>query len=160
MENNTSNNSAKLNFGLSDRSKGSSDNKVTAFGGFPVKESVDEKPEPIPGSVEEKDINVKNREYIDKRSVTIALVKNYSLFRRANDKSLTKRRDFIGSSVTSSRTLSSNKGEVEAYFPDLIGLSPNNENFITRVKQYLNNIQISVNELGKKFDISFVMIDT
>lgn len=42
MENNTSNNSAKLNFGLSDRSKGSSDNKVTAFGGFPVKESVDE----------------------------------------------------------------------------------------------------------------------
>ena len=108
MENNTSNNSAKLNFGLSDRSKGSSDNKVTAFGGSPVKESVDEKPEPIPGSVEEKDINVKNREYIDKRSITIALVKNYSLFRRANDKSLTKRRDFIGSSVTSSRTLSSN----------------------------------------------------
>lgn len=155
MENNTSNNSAKLNFGLSDRSKASSDNKITTFGGSPVKESVDEKPEPIPGSVEEKDINVRNREYIDKRSVTIALVKNYSLFRRANDKSLTKRRDFIGSSVTSSRTLSSNKGEVEAYFPDLIGLSPNNENFITRVKQYLNNIQISVNELGKKFDISF-----
>ena len=159
MENNTSNNSAKLNFGLSDRSKGSSDNKVTAFGGFPVKESVDEKPEPIPGSVEEKDINVKNREYIDKRSVPKCLIFGGTGFSKYNEMynttNLCYSKDFIGSSVTSSRTLSSNKGEVEAYFPDLIGLSPNNENFITRVKQYLNNIQISVNELGKKFDISF-----
>lgn len=155
MENNTSNNSAKLSFGLSDRSKESSDNKITNNGTSPVKETSREMPIPVAGSVAEKDEFIRNREYIDKRSVTIALVKNYSLFRRANDKVLSKRRDFIGSSVTSSRTLSSNKGEVEAYFPDLIGLSPNNENFVTRVKQYLNNIQISVSELGRKFDISF-----
>ena len=42
------------------------------------------------------------QEYTDKRSVTIALVKNYSLYRRANDKALLPRRDFIGSSITSS----------------------------------------------------------
>ena len=35
--------------------------------------------------------------------------------------------DKIGSCVRSSRTLSSNKGEIESYFPALIGLAPNNE---------------------------------
>lgn len=63
--------------------------------------------------------------------------------------------DKIGSCVRSSRTLSSNKGEIESYFPALIGLAPNNENFISRVKAYLNNISVSVDELGKTFDISF-----
>lgn len=94
-------------------------------------------------------------EYTDVRSITVALVKNYSLYRKANDKALPKRHDYIGGSVSSSRILSSNKEEVETYFPNLVGLAPNNENFVTRVKQYLNNIRIPVDELGKKFDISF-----
>lgn len=93
--------------------------------------------------------------YVDKRSVTISLVTNYSLYRRVNDKTLPKRRDVIGSSLRSSRALSSNKGELEAYFPNLIGLAPNNENFMTRVKAYLNNISVPVDELGKTFDTSF-----
>lgn len=96
-----------------------------------------------------------NKEYTEHKSITIALVKNYSFYRRVNDKVITKRRDFIGSSVSSSRVLSSNKEEVEAYFPRLIGLSPNNDNFVSRVKQYLNNIQVAVDELGKTFDCSF-----
>ena len=94
-------------------------------------------------------------EYTDVRSITVALVKNYSLYRKANDKSLPKRHDYIGGSVSSSRILSSNKEEVETYFPNLVGFAPNNENFVTRVKQYLNNIRIPVDELGRKFDISF-----
>lgn len=93
--------------------------------------------------------------YTEQRSITIQLVTNYSLYRKANDKTLPKRRDKIGSCVRSSRTLSSNKGEIEAYFPALIGLAPNNENFITRVKAYLNNIDVAIDELGKTFDISF-----
>lgn len=93
--------------------------------------------------------------YIDRRSVTISLVANYSLYRRANNKTLPKRRDVIGSSVRSSRTMSANKSEIEAYFPNLIGLAPNNENFITRVKAWLNNISVPVDELGKTFDTSF-----
>lgn len=93
--------------------------------------------------------------YVDERSVTVALVKNYSLYRRANDKSLPKRRDHIGGSVSSSRILSANKEEIETYFPNIVGLAPNNENFITRVKQYLNNIRIQVDELGKTFNTSF-----
>lgn len=89
------------------------------------------------------------------RTVSIALIQNYSLYRKANDKVLPKRRDFIGSSVRSSQVLASNRAEVEAYFPQLLGLSPNNENFISRLKQYLNNIQVRVDELGVTFDCSF-----
>lgn len=96
-----------------------------------------------------------NKPYFDKRSVTISLVRNYSLFRRVNEKVMPKKTDYIGSSISSSRILCSNKGEIEKYLPEVIGLSPNNENFVTRVKQYFNNIQIPVNELGKTFDISF-----
>lgn len=94
-------------------------------------------------------------EYTDTRSVTIVLVKNYSLYRKANDKTLPKRKDFIGSSVYASRILSANKEEVDTYFPNIIGLSPADPSFIMRVKQYLNNIRIPVDELGRTFDISF-----
>ncbi len=94
-------------------------------------------------------------EYTDTRKVTIMLVKNYSLYRKANDKVLPKRKDFIGSSIHSSRILSSNKEEIDTYFPNIIGLSPSDPNFVSRVKQHLNNIRIPVDELGRSFDISF-----
>lgn len=130
-------------------------------GSRPVEEASSEEKKVEAGKEQEKvtvqqkiDENL-NKEYIEHKSITIALVKNYSFYRRANDKVMTKRRDFIGSSVSSSRVLSSNKEEVEAYFPRLIGLSPNNDNFVSRVKQYLNNIQVAVDELGKTFDCSF-----
>lgn len=94
-------------------------------------------------------------EYTDRKTITISLVKNYSLYRKANDKVLPKRKDFIGSSVYSSRIMSANKEEVDTYFPNIIGLSPSDPNFVMRVKQYLNNIRIPVDELGRVFDISF-----
>lgn len=94
-------------------------------------------------------------EYVHRSSVTIALIQNFSLYRKVNSKVLNKRADYIGSSVNSSRILSSNKKEIETYFPALIGIASNNENFITRVKQYLNNIRVQVDELGKTFDTSF-----
>lgn len=90
-----------------------------------------------------------------KRSITVSLIQNYSLYRKANDKVLPKKRDYIGSSIRSSQVLASNRAEVEAYFPQLLGISVNNENFVTRLKQYLNNIQVLVNELGVTFDCSF-----
>lgn len=90
-----------------------------------------------------------------KRSITVSLIQNYSLYRKANDKVLPKKRDYIGSSIRSSQVLASNRAEVETYFPQLLGISVNNENFVTRLKQYLNNIQVSVNELGVTFDCSF-----
>jgi hypothetical protein len=93
--------------------------------------------------------------YTDKRSITIALVRNYSKYREANRAALPKRVDYIGSSVTSSKVLSSFTPEIEKYFPRIIGISTNDPNFIARVKQYLNNIQVKVDELGKTFDISF-----
>lgn len=90
-----------------------------------------------------------------KRSITVSLIQNYSLYRKANDKVLPKKRDYIGSSIRSSQVLASNRAEVETYFPQLLGISVNNENFVTRLKQYLNNIQVPVNELGVTFDCSF-----
>lgn len=130
-------------------------------GSRPVEETSSEEKKVEAGKEQEKitvqqriDENI-DKEYTEHKSITIALVKNYSFYRRANDKVMTKRRDFIGSSVSSSRVLSSNKEEVEAYFPRLVGLSPNNDNFMNRVKQYLNNIQVAVDELGKTFDCSF-----
>lgn len=99
--------------------------------------------------------NEDNEEYTDVSSVTISLVKNYSLYRQVNSKVLPKRVDYIGSSVNASRILSSNKREVEKYFPNIIGLSPNNDKFITEVKIWLGNIRIAVDELGKTFDTSF-----
>lgn len=111
---------------------------------------------PVEGIESEvEDIDLDN-EYTDRRSVTIALVKNYSLYRRANDKAIANRRDYIGSSINSSTVLSSNKVEVETYFPALLGEAPNSPTFITRVKQYLNNIQIPVDEIGKTFDTTFI----
>lgn len=96
-----------------------------------------------------------NEEYIDHSSVTIALVQNYCLYRKANSKVLPKRVDFVGSSISSSRILASNKREVEKYFPNLVGLSPNNDRFITEVKTWLGNIRVPISELGKKLNTSF-----
>lgn len=94
--------------------------------------------------------------YTDKRSVTISLVKNYSAYRKLNMKVLGQKHEVIGSSVTSCRVLSSNKGEVDAYFPQLIGLSPTNPEFISRVKAYLSNIQMNVNNENVTLNTSFI----
>lgn len=93
--------------------------------------------------------------YIEKRTVTINVIKNPSLFRRANDKYMPRKIEYIGSSIRSSSVLTSNKAEIEHYFPSLLGVPANADTFITRVKQYLNNFHIEVNELGKTLDISF-----
>lgn len=93
--------------------------------------------------------------YIEKRTITINVIKNPSLFRRANDKYMPRKIEYIGSSIRSSSVLTSNKAEIEHYFPSLLGVPANADTFITRVKQYLNNFHIEVNELGKTLDISF-----
>ena len=93
--------------------------------------------------------------YTDKRTVIIAPVQLFSAYRNANKASIGPRKTVIGSSIQSSRVLSANKGEVEAYFPELIGISPSNPNFTTHVKAYLNNISFNVNEKGTTLNISF-----
>lgn len=93
--------------------------------------------------------------YTDKRSVTIAPVQQFSAYRRANIKSMPPRRNIIGSSISSTRILSSNKDEVEKYFPQIIGISPNNQEFVTRVKAYLSNISFNVQDAGSTLNISF-----
>lgn len=95
------------------------------------------------------------RPYLDHRTIIISLVHNYSNYRKVNMKVLGQRKETIGSSISSCRALASNKGEIEAYFPALIGLSPSNPDFITRVKSWLSNIQFVVNENDKPLDISF-----
>lgn len=116
----------------------------------PVEEKQESKP--LSAKVADEDLSLP---YIDRRTVSIALVRNYSLYRKQNDKELPKRRDYIGSSLKSSRMLSSNKQEVEAYFPNIVGVSPNDPSFVQRVKQWINNIRVGVDELGTTLDISF-----
>ena len=94
-------------------------------------------------------------EYIDKRQIIIASVLNYSAYRRINMAALGKPRNTIGSSVNSVRKLMSNKGEVEHYFPELVGVAANNPEFITRVKNYLNNIFFDVRDTERTIDVSF-----
>lgn len=140
--------SSQIKFAFS----GKTENKEESVNS-PVEETTEEKVIVPVNTTNDEDLD---KEYTDRRSVTIALVRNYSLYRRVNDKALANRRDFIGSSINSSATLSSNKEEIETYFPALLGVAPNNPDFITRVKNYLNNIQVSVDELGKTFDCSFI----
>lgn len=114
-----------------------------------------------PAKVQEKTItaaedNELNKEYVDNRKIIISLVHNYSNYRKANMKVLGQRKETIGSSITSCRILSSNAGEVESYFPNLIGLSPNHADFTSRVKDWLSNIQFIINENDVPLDISFV----
>ena len=97
-----------------------------------------------------------DKEYVDKRTIVISLVHNYSNYRKVNMKVLGQRKETIGSSITSCRTLSSNAEEVNAYFPALVGLSPNHPDFTSRVKAWLSNIQFVVNENDVPLNISFV----
>lgn len=97
-----------------------------------------------------------DREYIDNRKITISLIHNYSNYRKANMKVLGQRKETIGSSITSCRVLSSNSGEVEAYFPSIVGLSPNHQEFVSRVKSWLSNIQFVVANDYAELDISFI----
>ena len=53
--------------------------------------------------------------YYDERSVTISTVRNYSLFRKVNDKVMPQKTEMIGSSINSSRILCANKAEMDAY---------------------------------------------
>ena len=94
-------------------------------------------------------------EYIDKRQIIIASVLNYSAYRRINMTALGKPRNTIGSSVNSVRKLMANKSEVEHYFPELVGVASNNPEFITRVKNYLNNIFFDVRDTERTIDVSF-----
>lgn len=97
-----------------------------------------------------------NSPYVDKRYVTISLVHNYSNYRRVNMKVLGQRKETIGSSVRSCQVLSSNAGEIAAYFPALIGISANNPDFITRVKTWLSNIQFTISENDVKLNTTFI----
>lgn len=123
-----------------------------------IKTTIPSNPTKVPASSNGSEVveDDMNKEYIDKRKITISLVHNYSNYRKVNMKVLGQRKETIGSSITSCRILSSNAGEVNAYFPALVGLSPNHADFTSRVKAWLSNIHFVVNENDVSLDISFV----
>lgn len=144
------NNDAKASFKIGNASADAGVNKAEVDN---TPSPVEEQPKP---QAPANDVNYGELEYTDRRSVTIMLIKNYSLYRKANDKVLPKKMDYIGSCVQSSQILAANKQEVEAYFPNIVGRSVNDPDFVMRVKEYLNNIRVSVDELGRTFDTSFL----
>lgn len=123
-----------------------------------IKTTIPSSPTKVPEQSGGSDANNEDltKEYVDKRTIVISLVHNYSNYRKVNMKVLGQRKETIGSSITSCRVLSSNAGEVNAYFPALVGLSPNHADFTSRVKAWLSNIQFVVNENDVPLDISFV----
>jgi hypothetical protein len=97
-----------------------------------------------------------SEEYTDNRTIIVSLVSNYSNYRRVNMASLGPVKATIGSSVRSTRTLMGHKGEIEAYFPSLLGISATHNDFVSRVKSYLSNIQFTITGGDAKLDTSFV----
>lgn len=95
-------------------------------------------------------------EYTETKKVVVAVIDRVSAYRAINALAIGKPKYVIGSSIGSTRKLMSNKGELEAYYPELIGMSSNNPDFTTRVKKYLSNINIPVNNGQKTLDASFV----
>ena len=101
-----SNNSAKgMEFGFNNANANKDEQKSINVSS-PVEETIVDKVDDTSAEIKVEDTD---EEYTDIRKVTIMLVKNYSLYRKANDKVLPKRKDFIGSSVYASRVLSANK---------------------------------------------------
>lgn len=94
---------------------------------------------------EELDEDLK-KEYLDKRTIVILPIHNYSFYRKANMKVFGQKRESIGSCIRSSLALSADKYEVEKYFPNIIGISPSHPDFVNRVKQYLNNIKVDITD--------------
>ena len=97
-----------------------------------------------------------NRQYVDRRSVTISLVKNYSNYRKVNIKTMGEKKEVIGSSIRSCQILTANAKEIAKYFPAIIGLSETNPDFIARVKAWLSNIQIPVNDANVTLNTTFI----
>lgn len=95
------------------------------------------------------------KEYVDKRTVIISLARNYSNYRKVNMKVFGLHPEVIGSSINSSKILSSNRGELEKYYPSILGCASNNPDFITKVKHYLNNFRLIVPDSDVKLDVSF-----
>ena len=137
--------SIKLNIGSNKTEKNS---KVDSAAELTVAESTKLKEKEL-----EEDLN---REYIDNRKVTISLVESFSVYRKINNKALDRKKEIIGSSVESSRILSSNGGEISKYFPELIGVSSTNPDFVTKVKSWLNNIHFVVNDKNVELNTTFI----
>ena len=53
--------------------------------------------------------------YVEVKKITILPVQNFSAYRNANKHVLGNKKQIIGSSINSSRILSSSKGEIEGY---------------------------------------------
>ena len=103
---------------------------------------------------EQKEIDME-KSYVDERKIIISPVRNYSLYRSVNALALGTPKLVIGSSITSSRILSSNKKEVEKFFPPLIGLNPTHPDFMSRVKAWLSNIRFIVTD-NSELDTTFI----
>lgn len=96
-----------------------------------------------------------NSPYIDVSSITISPQGRQSLYRLQNQRVLEEPRYVIGGSCESARVLVSNSGEVDKYFPRLVGCMPNHTEFLNKVKEWLDNIAIVVPSIGYTLDTSF-----
>ena len=96
--------------------------------------------------------------YHEERKIIIALVSDInvgSVYRQVNSRYIPDRHDSIGGSISSGRTLTSNFKEMSTYMPALVGCSPNDPTFTTRVQRWFNNISVPVGPDGVELNINF-----
>lgn len=120
-----------------------------------VGSQVDEAISQLENKVNTEDVKGLDEPYVYRNSITIAPIGTNSNYRKVNQKVLSDKIDYIGSSINSSRIITSNKDEMETYMPNLLGIASNHPDFTHRVKSYFNNIRVPVESVGKVFDISF-----
>ena len=97
--------------------------------------------------------------YTDVRKITISLISDIkvaSVYRQVNAKFMDDRRDNIGSSVNSTRTLMGGSEELKEYMPPILGIAANHPDFITRVKAFFDNMSIPVTGDGKELNCTFM----
>lgn len=117
------------------------------------------KSERVDTSVTEKQADVETKNdvpYTDNRTVTISLVQQYSLYRKANERALNEKIEYIGSSFNSVNKLTASIQEMAVYMPPILGVSAKHETFVNRLKEYFSNIRVPVSKTGKTINTSFV----
>lgn len=116
-------------------------------------------PEPTAAQVHAKlNEEALRKPFHEERKIVIALVSDInigSVYRQVNSRYIPERHDSIGGSVTSGRILTSNYKEMAAYMPALVGCSPNEQTFTTRVQRWFNNISLPVGPDGVTLNINF-----
>lgn len=100
-------------------------------------------------------LNKMDIKYTDRKSISIKVLPTRSAYRKLNDKAMSEKKEYIGSSVMAAKRLRANSDEIDAYFPTLLGVHKNHMDFTEQVKEYLSNFSVLVQGF-KELNLTFI----